>query len=203
MEIDKYMLEHEVDLSDSDLIERLRQDNLDALGVLFERYRDRVFRTALVIVRDAAVAEDILQDCFLKVYANAQRIDTERPLAPWLYRVTVNLSYTWLSRGKNHRTSLEAVVDLLVSPMKQAPDRLTEQTELRQNVRKAINDLSIDQRVVVVLYYLNGLNLQDIAEILDLPIGTVKSRLYYARENLRGKFGSNMQWLPEVAHGYV
>ena len=197
------MLQHEISLSDSELIDRLRQDDLDALGVLFERYRDRVFRTALVIVRDPAVAEDILQDCFLKVYANAQRIDTERPLAPWLYRVTVNLSYTWLSRGKNRRTSLEAVVDMLISPMKQAPDRLTEQTELRQNVRKAINDLSIDQRVVVVLYYLNALNLQDIAEILDLPIGTVKSRLFYARENLRGKLGTNMQWLPEVAHGYV
>jgi RNA polymerase sigma-70 factor (ECF subfamily) len=197
------MLQHEISLSDSELIDRLRQDDLDALGVLFERYRDRVFRTALVIVRDPAVAEDILQDCFLKVYANAQRIDTERPLAPWLYRVTVNLSYTWLSRGKNRRTSLEAVVDMLISPMKQAPDRLTEQTELRQNVRKAINDLSIDQRVVVVLYYLNALNLQDIAEILDLPIGTVKSRLFYARENLRGKLGTNMQWLPEVAHGYA
>ena len=197
------MPQHEISLSDSDLIESLRQDDLDALGVLFERYRDRVFRTALVIVRDPAVAEDILQDCFLKVYANAQRIDTERPLAPWLYRVTVNLSYTWLSRGKNRRTSIETVVDMLVSPMKQAPDRLTEQTELRQNVRKAISDLSIDQRVVIVLYYLNGLNLQDIAEILDLPIGTVKSRLYYARENLRGKLGTNMQWLPEVAHGYA
>jgi RNA polymerase sigma-70 factor (ECF subfamily) len=197
------MQQHEISLSDSELIDRLRQDDLDALGVLFERYRDRVFRTALVIVRDPAVAEDILQDCFLKVYANAQRIDTERPLAPWLYRVTVNLSYTWLSRGKNRRTSLEAVVDMLISPMKQAPDRVTEQTELRQNVRKAINDLSIDQRVVVVLYYLNALNLQDIAEILDLPIGTVKSRLFYARENLRGKLGTNMQWLPEVAHGYV
>jgi RNA polymerase sigma-70 factor (ECF subfamily) len=197
------MLQHEISLSDSELIDRLRQDDLDALGVLFERYRDRVFRTALVIVRDPAVAEDILQDCFLKVHANAQRIDTERPLAPWLYRVTVNLSYTWLSRGKNRRTSLEAVVDMLISPMKQAPDRLTEQTELRQNVRKAINDLSIDQRVVVVLYYLNALSLQDIAEILDLPIGTVKSRLFYARENLRGKLGTNMQWLPEVAHGYV
>lgn len=198
------MLTHDSTPVDSELIERLQQNDLDALGVLFERYRDRVFRTALVIVRDPAAAEDILQDCFLKVYANAHRIDTNRPLAPWLYRVTVNLSYTWLSRGKNRRTPIDSVIDLLISPMKQAPDQLTEQTELRQNVRKAINDLSIDQRVVVVLYYLNGLSLQDIAEILDLPIGTVKSRLYYARENLRGKLGANvMAWLPEVAHGYV
>jgi RNA polymerase sigma-70 factor (ECF subfamily) len=188
---------------DRDLICRLQHDDLEALGTLFERYRDRVYRTALAIVRDSAVAEDILQDCFLKVYANAQRIDTDRPLAPWLYRVTVNLSYTWLSRGSNRRTPLDHVIDRLVSPMKQAPDQLTEQTELRQNVRKAIGDLSLDQRVVIVLYYLNNLSLHDIAEILDLPVGTVKSRLYYARENLRGKLGPNVGWLPEVAHGYV
>jgi RNA polymerase sigma-70 factor (ECF subfamily) len=191
-------------LTDGELICRLQSANLDALGVLFERYRDRVFRTALVIVRDPAAAEDILQDCFLKVYAHADRIDTDRPLAPWLYRVTVNLSYTWLSRGKNRRASLDNVADRLASPMRQAPDQMTEQTELRQNIRIAIGDLSLDQRVVIVLYYLNNLGLQDIADILDLPVGTVKSRLYYARENLRGKLGSNIvAWLPEVAHGYI
>jgi RNA polymerase sigma-70 factor (ECF subfamily) len=189
--------------SDRELIERLQQADLDALGLLFERYRHRVFRTALVIVRDPAVAEDILQDCFLKVYTNAHRIDTDRPLAPWLYRVTVNLSYTRVSRNRNNRTSLDNVIDRLTSPMRQAPDRLAEQTELRQNVRKAIGALSIDQRVVIVLYYLNNLSLQDIAEILDLPVGTVKSRLYYARENLRNQLGPMMVWLPEVAHGYI
>ncbi len=86
-------------LSDRELIERLQQADLDALGQLFERYRTRVYRTALAIVHEPQVAEDILQDCFLKVYLNAARIDPSRPLAPWLYRVTVNLSYTWLSRG--------------------------------------------------------------------------------------------------------
>ena len=117
----------DVDLtpSDSELIQRLRESDLDALGVLFERYRARVFRTALIIVHDPAAAEDILQDCFLKVYAHADRIDTDRPLVPWLYRVTVNLSYTWLSRGRGRRTPLDKVVDRLVSPMRQAPDQLT------------------------------------------------------------------------------
>jgi RNA polymerase sigma-70 factor (ECF subfamily) len=188
---------------DSELIERLRQADLDALGLLFERYRMQVYRTALAILRDPAVAEDILQDCFLKVYANAHRIDTSRPLAPWLYRVTVNQSYTWLSRGKNRRASLDNVIDRLVSPMRQAPDRVAEQIEMRHSVRKAIGDLTIEQRVVIVLYYLNNLNLQDIAEILDIPVGTVKSRLHYARENLRSKLGPDMVWLPEVAHGYI
>lgn len=197
------MTTSEPNITDHDLIARLQEADLAALGELFERYRIRVYRTALAIVRDPAVAEDILQDCFLKVYTNAQRIDPDRPLAPWLYRVTVNLSYTWLSRGKNRRMSLDQLVDHLASPMRQAPDHLTEQTELRQDVRKAIGALNLDQRVVIVLYYLNNLSLQEIAEILDLPIGTVKSRLYYARENLRIQLGPNMIWLPEVAHGYI
>src|SRR5690554_3766812 len=185
------------------LIQRLQNADLDALGQLFERHRARVYRTALAIVRDPAVAEDILQDCFLKVYVNAKRIDPSRPLAPWLYRVTVNLSYTWLSRRKGHRAPFDDAIDQVISPMRHAPDRLAEQTETRQKVRRAIGDLSLDQRVVVVLYYLNGLGLQDIAEILDLPVGTVKSRLYYARENLRGTLGANTSWLSEGAHGYL
>lgn len=189
--------------SDGELIKQLQNADLEALGLLFERHRARVYRTALAIVRDPAAAEDILQDCFLKVYVNAKRIDPERPLAPWLYRVTVNLSYTWLSRRSGHRTSFDDAIDNLISPMRQAPDRLAEQTETRQKVRRAIGDLSLDQRVVVVLYYLNGLGSQDIAEILDLPVGTVKSRLYYARENLRGKLGANTSWLSEEAHGYL
>lgn len=189
--------------SDGELIQQLQDADLEALGLLFERHRARVYRTALAIVRDPAAAEDILQDCFLKVYVNARRIDPERPLAPWLYRVTVNLSYTWLSRRNGRRMSYDGAIDQLVSPMRQAPDRLAEQTETRQKVRRAIGDLSLDQRVVVVLYYLNGLGLQDIAEILDLPVGTVKSRLYYARENLRGKLGAHTSWLSEGAHGYL
>ncbi len=197
------MTQTDVGPSDGELILRLQDADLEALGLLFERHRARVYRTALAIVRDPAVAEDILQDCFLKVYVNAKRIDPGRPLTPWLYRVTVNLSYTWLSRQKVRRASMDDAIERLASPMRQAPDRLTEETETRQKVRKAISDLSLEQRVVVVLYYLNGLGLHDIAEILDLPVGTVKSRLYYARENMRSKLGKTMLWLSEEAHGYL
>ncbi len=196
------MSEHHA--SDGELICRLQEDDLDALGALFVRYRAQVYRTALAIVRDPAAAEDILQDCFLKVYTHAAHLAPTHSLSPWLYRVTVNLSYAWLGRGgQKRRAPLETVANRLVSPMRQSPDQLTEQTELRHNVRKAIGTLPIDQRVVVVLYYLNGLSLQDIAEILDVPVGTVKSRLYYAREALRVILGPTVHWLPEVAHGYI
>jgi RNA polymerase sigma-70 factor (ECF subfamily) len=190
------------DLSDAQLVEHVRENNLDALGLLFDRYYGQVYRTAVAITQDNAVAEDIAQDCFLKVHRYARQIDTSLPLAPWLYRVTVNLSYTWVSRQKKRRVSLESVVDSLISPAWHSPDHLAEYNEVQEQVRQAIRDLNFNQRVVVVLHYLSGQSLEEIAEILDCPVGTVKSRLYYARENLRRSLDT-LNWTNEVIHGFA
>lgn len=190
------------DASDPVLIERLRAADLTALGALFDRYYAQVYRTAAAITRDNAVAEDIAQDCFLKLHQYAHRIDVSLPLAPWLYRVTVNLSYTWISRRQKRRISLEALVDHLMSPSWHAPDQLAEHHEVQHHVRQAISELPFNQRVVIVLHYLSQLSLEEISEILDCPVGTVKSRLYYARENLRRRLDETHR-INEVAHGYA
>lgn len=188
--------------SDAQLIEQLRTNDFEALGVLFDKYYPQVYRTAVSITRDNAVAEDVAQDCFLKLHQYANRIDTSLPLAPWLYRVTVNLSYTWISRRQKRRVSLEALVDQLMSPSWHAPDQMAEQGELQRQVRDAIGELPFNQRVVIVLHYLSGLSLEEIGEIVDCPVGTIKSRLYYARENLRRRLGESYRGV-EVAHGYA
>jgi RNA polymerase sigma-70 factor (ECF subfamily) len=189
------------DLSDADLVKRLQADDLNALGILFDRYYAQIYRTAVAITHDEAVAEDITQDCFLRLHRYSSRIDTNLPLTPWLYRVTVNLSYTWISRYQKRKVSLETVVDYLMSPLRNSPDHQVEIAGVQEEVRRAIASLNFNQRVVVVLHYLNGLSLEDIAEILDCPVGTIKSRLYYARENLRRSLG-NMNGETQVAHGY-
>lgn len=188
--------------SDAQLVESLCTNDFEALGSLFDRYYPQVYRTANAITRDSAVAEDIAQDCFLKLHQYAHRIDTSLPLAPWLYRVTVNLSYTWISRRQKRRISLETLVDQLMSPAWHAPDHVAEQGETVQQVRQAIGELPFNQRVVIVLHYLSGSSLEEIAEILDCPVGTIKSRLYYARENLRRRLGESYRGV-EVAHGYA
>jgi RNA polymerase sigma-70 factor, ECF subfamily len=190
------------EVSDALLIERLRGNDLEALGALFDRYYAQVYRTAAAITRDNAVAEDIAQDCFLKLLQYANRIDVSLPLAPWLYRVTVNLSYTWISRRQKRRISLEALVDQLMSPPWHTPEQLAEHSEVQHQVRQAISELPFNQRVVIVLHYLSSLSLEEIAEILDCPVGTVKSRLYYARENLRRRLDESHR-ISEVVHGYV
>jgi RNA polymerase sigma-70 factor (ECF subfamily) len=196
------MIPTESEPSDAALIERVRANDLEALGHLFDRYYAQVYRSAVAITQDSAVAEDIAQECFLKIHRYAKRIDTSLPLIPWLYRVTVNLSYTWVARQKKRRVSLEAVVDRLISPAWLAPDHIAEHTEIQKQVREAIHELNFNQRVVVVLHYLSGLSLEEIADVLDCPVGTVKSRLYYARENLRRRL-DNINWANEVVHGYA
>ncbi|MHB8629148.1 MAG: RNA polymerase sigma factor [Aggregatilineales bacterium] len=187
--------------TDGELVQRLRKDDLTALGVLFERYRDQIYRTAYAITHDAAAAEDILQDVLLKAYSFAQRLNDSVPLAPWLYRVTVNLSYSWITRHRQRWISLEAVVEKLVSPLRSTPERVAESNEIHSQLRSAIEALPFNQRVVVVLHYLNDQDVAQIAEILDLPIGTIKSRLYYAREGLRQQLGS-LDWEGEPLFGF-
>jgi RNA polymerase sigma-70 factor (ECF subfamily) len=170
---------------DGRLIQRLQSGDLDALGQLYDRHRLPVFRTALAITHDQDAAEDILQEVFLRLHTYVHRVDTSLPLSPWLYRITVNLSYTYVTRRNKWRVPLEDFVDQLIGPAKYSPEPVVERHDDIRLMQKAIDTLAFSQRVVIVLYYLNDLSLQEIAEILGVPVGTVKSRLHYGRENLR------------------
>lgn len=170
---------------DGELISLVRQGDLVALGVLYDKHKTQLFRTALAITHDPCAADDILQECFLRFYANIDRLDEKRPLAPWLYRVVVNLSYNWVTRRGRWLAPLENVIERLRADPQSSPEKVVEQNELQQIVREALDSLSFEHRVVLVLFYLGGFRLKEVAYILDLPEGTVKSRLYYGRKRLR------------------
>ncbi len=170
---------------DGRLIGRVQNGDVDALGELYELYKTRIFRTALAITRDQAVAEDILQETFLRLFRHADSIRRDVPVGPWLYRVAVNLSYTWVQRRWRCAGPLEAVLDHLAAPLQLLPEKMLERGEMRENVRAAIESLPLPHRVVIVLFYLEELSLKEIAHILEIPEGTAKSRLYYAREVLK------------------
>jgi RNA polymerase sigma-70 factor, ECF subfamily len=172
-------------VEDRILIERLQAHNLDALGQLYDRHKHLVYRTALAITGDPEAAADLLQDVFLRLYRFAGNFDPERPLEPWLYRMTANLSYTWLKRRKRWVVSWEDLAEKLTGGRLHSPAVQVEAVDSWQQVRQAILALSFSQRVVVVLHYINDLSLQEIASILDIPEGTVKSRLHYGRRALK------------------
>jgi RNA polymerase sigma-70 factor (ECF subfamily) len=170
---------------DALLVARVQEGDIDALGELYRRYESKVYRTAVAITHDERMAEDILQEVFLRVNRYADSFDQTQPFEPWLYRITVNLSYSWTNKAKRWINSFQDAIERLRAPSKRDPERVTESREQRAILRQAIDGLPDSHRVVVVLYYLEGLSVNKVAYALGLPEGTVKSRLYYAREKLK------------------
>ena len=167
------------------LVARVRDGDIDALGELYERYKTKVYRTATAITHDERMAEDILQEVFLRVNRYADSFDQTQPFEPWIYRITVNLSYSWTNKAKRWVNFFQNAIERLKAPSKRDPERVTESREQRELLRRAIDALPDSHRVVIILYYLEGLSVNEVAYALGVPGGTVKSRLYYAREKLK------------------
>lgn len=167
------------------LVARVRDGDIDALGELYDRHRSKVFRTATAITHDERMAEDILQEVFLRVNRYADSFDQAQPFEPWLYRITVNLSYSWTNKAKRWVNVFQNAIERLKAPSRRDPERVTESREQRELLRRAINGLPDSHRVVIILFYLEGLSVSEVAFVVGVPEGTIKSRLYYAREKLR------------------
>jgi len=189
--------------SDQELILEIQQGSLEALGVIYDRHRRLVYRTALAICNDNEAAADLLQDVFLRLYRFAKRVDPQRPLEPWLYRVTTNLTYTWVKRHHRWTRPLDDIAEWLAGNKKGSPQQIAEVDEELQRLRQAVSTLPLPQRIVVVLYYVNDLSLEEIAEILVIPEGTVKSRLHYGRLALKKHLRMGSETLPELQYEFT
>lgn len=186
--------------NDRTLVTQLQQGDLEALGGLYDRHRQLVYRTALAVTGDPEAAADLLQDVFLRLYRFAHRIDLKRPLEPWLYRMTANLSYSWVKRRYRWLGLLREMTEWFAREKRASVHQQVEANEEWRQVRQALNAISPDKRVVVVLYYINDLSVQEIANILEIPAGTVKSRLHYGREALKKRLGLQDGRLPQVGY---
>ncbi len=182
---------------DAELVSRIRQGDLEAFEVLYNKYKLQLYRTALAITRDHGTAEELLQDALVRAYTALDRVDASVSLSPWLHRIVVNLSYNWIKRKQQFPVALDEVLEGLAVAASVCPEEVAMGNELCQVIREAVDSLSFKRRVVVVLYYLQGFSLQEISYILDCPVGTVKSRLHYASKALRTKL-SNDRRLREV-----
>ncbi|MHC4668771.1 MAG: sigma-70 family RNA polymerase sigma factor [Planctomycetota bacterium] len=159
-----------------------------AMGVLYERYRERVYNAALRIVGSADEASDVLQDVFVLLFRKIHRFRARAVFASWVYRITVNVSLDHLRRRR--RAPTPATTSIVLEGVQEPeeltlPERGAAQRDLERHVQDALRVLSSRLRIVVVLRYLEGLSYADIAEILDCSIGTVKSRLNRAHTALR------------------
>ncbi|MDQ6795657.1 MAG: RNA polymerase sigma factor [Chloroflexota bacterium] len=171
--------------SDAELIGRMQADDLDAFEAFFKRHRSLIFRTAYGLTGDRQAAEEVLQDTFARAYWHRGALRRDVSPVPWLHRVALNLCYSRLDRRRIEARPIDQATDALLGDGSAGPAERAEQAELQLIVRQGIAALPVKHRSVVVLYYLDGLSLQETATMLDVRLGTVKSRLHYALRGLR------------------
>jgi RNA polymerase sigma-70 factor, ECF subfamily len=161
-------------LAERRLIAAARRGDQTAQGELFRRHWRPMYRAAYLIVQDATVAEDVAQEAFLAAIDALDRFDVRRPLGPWLHRISVNRAIDLVRARQLRREVAGDRVDRESSSVEVDPD---EAVGLTDRMVAALGDLPIDQRAVVVMRYVLDRTPGEIARALDLPRGTVNSRL--------------------------
>ena len=180
------------------LIERCKRGDLAAFNDLVRKYEKQVYNFAYRLTGNYDDANDVAQDAFLRVFNAIGTFRGDSSFSTWLFRITTNVFLDERKKAKAHpQTSLDEYMELGESSVARqiedpspTPDAVLEEAERAQILQKAVGDLPEYQRAMVTLYHSQQKSYEEIAEIMDLPIGTVKSRLNRARlalkENLSG-----------------
>lgn len=174
--------------TDEALAVKARDGDQDAFAELVRRYQQGVVNLAYRLVGNREEALDLSQEIFLRVYENLDRFDPRRPFRPWLYRIATNYCYDFLRRQGRRRDSVEEVSlaeGEAVANGHVDPEDALLQGEVQRVVEEVIASLPARYRPVVILRYVEGMSYQEIAEALQLPLGTVKTYLHRSRELLR------------------
>lgn len=171
--------------TDSTLVTAIVAGDKNALGILVERHKKLAFSLALGLVGNKDDAYDISQEAFLRVYRSARTFDSSKPFLPWFYTIISNLCRSLLRRRtvREYRTvDLDDISFLLVDHA--TPEQAYIRRELVANLRQALMKLPFKDREIITLQHFRNMSYDEIAALLDIPRGTVMSRLYYARKKL-------------------
>ncbi len=164
--------------SDTQIINSVREGETDAFGELVRKYEDFVFALILGLVHSEDTAKDVAQEVFLRAYRGIRRFELKSSFKTWLYRIAHNTAISHLNREKA-KTRID--IDQATEPAFDTRGRQS----LRLTLEKLIRLLKPDHRSVIILHYYDDLKYEEIAEVMDCPIGTVKIRLYRAKHELK------------------
>ena len=191
---DKVTSEHaDARAADLEMLRAVKDGDATAFRGLVEKYQGRVYCMVYGMVRDREDAKDITQDAFIKAYRRLDSFREESSFYTWLYRIAMNLSID-LQRKRKRRpvTNFDEAVasrdgDGVISELHHgdSPARALERKELYGNIMDCLEKLPEDQKQVLLLRELEGLSYREIGEVMDVPEGTVMSRLFYARKRMQ------------------
>ncbi len=169
---------------DLDLIRRMASGDENAMQELYATYGQRLYAYALRLTNDHAVAEDVTQETLVIAWRTAGNFRGEGRLIAWLLGIVHHSAMKSLRR-------VSQPLEETAAASSASPEEQAQAEEMKRWVRKGLQDLSTEHRAVLELVFYQGLTLQEVAEVCNCPLGTVKSRLSYARRHLRGVLGRN------------
>jgi RNA polymerase sigma-70 factor (ECF subfamily) len=179
-----------VSRDDPQLIHECLQGETAAFGELIARYQDRLYNTVYRLLDNAEDAQDVVQDAFLHAYQSLDSFKGDAQFFTWLYRIAVNTAIS-LKRKQKSAVRLQGGADAAtnVEPLDLSPDsdpgRVLERTEQAARIQQALRRLSPEHRAVLIMKDVDDKKYEDMADFLDVPIGTIRSRLHRARLELR------------------
>jgi len=183
-------------LADRQLILETRMGDKGSFGILVTRYRSRALRVAASMVGDIETARDLTPDAFIKAYRSLGKFDLTAPFLPWFYQILKNLCRDHLRR----RTRFTKIVER-IKPKGRPENYAFEQMQrddIAMHVREAVNKLKPSDRRIIELKHFAGLSYDEIADILNIPKGTVMSRLFYARKALRAILEDSLETIEGI-----
>ena len=188
--------DHPVDIDDRTLVERCQAGDLTAFEPLVEKYRQRVWRLAYNVLRDREDAWDVAQEAFIRAYQALPGFRGQSAFYTWLFRIVMNVAADKArqraARGRAFGTERVPEEDwdrAMADTSTMAPDDAAARTEDRARIQRALEALPEHHRTIIMLSDLEGLSYREIAEVLNIPMGTVMSRLHNARKRLRDALG--------------
>ncbi|KRG14803.1 RNA polymerase sigma factor SigW [Lederbergia galactosidilytica] len=181
-----------MDLIIKQRIKEVLKGDREAFGEIVELFKDKVFQLCYRMLGNRHEAEDIAQEAFVRAYVNIHSFDQKKKFSTWLYRIATNLCIDRI-RKKKPDYFLDAEVAgtegltmySQIAAEGKSPDSEVETLELQELVQREIMRLPDKYRIVVILRYIDELSLNEISEVLEMPLGTVKTRIHRAREALR------------------
>lgn len=190
------------DLDEPSLVRRAQGGDLTAFDVLVRRHQERVYATVYHMTANHEDAADITQETFIKAYNALRGFKGDCGFFTWLYRIAVNRTLNFLKQRRNRVSHLslndldfnaEHDPDLVAFVSEQTPRRQIDLTELQQKLNVALLKLSDVHRMAVILHDIQGMPHDEIAAIMDCNPGTVRSRLFYARQQLQALLGDYLK----------
>ena len=195
--------------TDTELLERYRAGDEWAFRELVERYKNSLYAFLRRFVNQQEIVEDVFQETFLQLYSSQDSFDTSRPLRPWLFTIAANKAKDALRKMQRQSTmsmgtladagdvSIDEVVNILKS-YDTTPDQEASRDETARRVRQVIADMPENLRGILILAYFEQFSYKHMADILSIPIGTVKSRLHTAVVHFMKKWKAANQGNEEV-----